>query len=132
MISVTTAKLLLLVALCLGPKGTLSYMVTANDENCVWTQEAHGWNLVEKGRPTTGWPANGVDYSTQDLNAVDPENRATVRSIRQHDWSKDSVLFLDNGDRVEKHGTKVFYTARPGAASQQVYIILAIENNVPL
>jgi len=133
MISLTTAKLLLFIALCLGPKDiTHSILITSNSGNLVWTQGSHGWNLDEKTISTHDWPANGLDIGTPDLNTFSPGTRPTMRAIAHHNWNRRPVLYLDNGDRVEKHGTKVFYTVRPGNPTQKVYTILYIENGIPL
>jgi len=132
MISLITAKLFLFIALCLGPKDASTFLITSDSGNCVWTQEAHGWNLDEKYLPTHAWPANGLDVSTQDLNDVRWENASAVRRILHHSWKTDSVLMLDNGDRLEKRGTKIFYTVNPGAANQKVYTIYGVENDIPL
>ena len=133
MISLTTAKLLLIVALYTGPKDvTHSILITSNNDHCVWTQISHGWNLDEKNEATHDWPATGVDYSTQDLNDLTPAARHTARVLAHHDWKHDSVLYLENGDRVEKVGDKVHYTAWPGSSNEKVYTILYIENGIPL
>ena len=133
MISLTTAKLLLIVALSLGPKDiTHSILITSNTDSCVWTQLAHGWNLDKKNVATHDWPATGLDVSTQDLNDLNPAARRTARALAHHDWTHDSVLYLDNGDRVEKTGDKVHYTARPGAPNEKIYTILYVENGIPL
>jgi len=128
-----TAKLLLFVALTLGPKEmTHSIQITSNNINYQWVQGTGDWTLIETGQPSQYWPANGVDMSKKDLMDLGKENIQSVRNIAHHDWRRDSVLILDNGDRVEKCGNKVFYTARPGDANQQVYTILYIEDGKPL
>ena len=137
MTSLTTAKLLLFVALCVGPKDkdlttNHTILITSKNDSCVWTQEAQGWNLDEKGLATRDWPANGMDIATEDLRDLGPENMPKVHSIVHHDWSHNDVLVLDNGDRVEKQGNKVFYIFRAGAANQKAYTILTMENGVPL
>ena len=130
---ILTAKLLLFVALTLGPKEmTHSIMITSNSVNYTWTQGTGDWTLIENDLPTHNWPANGMDMSKSDLMDIGKENIQSVRNIAHHDWSRDSVLFLDNGDRVEKRGNKVFYTVRPGEPNQQVYTILYIEDGLPL
>jgi hypothetical protein len=130
---ILTAKLLLFVALTLGPKEmTSSIMITTNSVSYTWVHGPADWYLTENDMPTHNWPANGLDISAGDLVDIGKENIQSVRNIAHHDWSRDSVLFLDNGDRVEKRGNKVFYTARPGEANQRVYTILYIENGVPL
>ena len=134
MISLPTAKLLLFVALCLGPKYTDSnhtVLITSTPDNCIWTQEPHGWNLAEKHLPTPGWTATGLDVSTSDLNDFGAKNRPLVHAILHHDWSHDSILVLANGDREEKQGTKVFYIVNAGAANEKVYTILTMENGFP-
>lgn len=137
MIPLTTAKLLLFVALCLGPKekdlpANHVILITSNAVNCVWTQEPHGWNLSAKDVPTHDWSSSGTDFSTQDLNSVVTENRAAVRAISHHDWSHDGVLILSNGDRVEKRGTQIFYTTNNGGSNEQIYTLLTLQNGVPL
>jgi hypothetical protein len=96
--------------------------------NAVWRPETQGWNLVQNRPAPSSWPANGLDVSTADLNSVAHEDRITVRQILRHDWSHDSVLYLDNGDRVEKRGEFMFYTVSPGAANQVVYTMITMEN----
>lgn len=128
-----TAKLLLFVALTLGPKEmTQSIQITSNSVNYQWIQGAGDWTLIATDHPSHDWPANGLDLSTKDLMDIGKENIQSVRNIAHHDWSRDSVLILDNGDRVEKHGNKVFYTSRPGEPNQQVYTILYIDNGIAL
>ncbi len=128
-----TAKLLLFVALTLGPKGSMhEILITSPNLSYVWTQDANGWNLVEKAIPTHDWPADGLDMSAAELADIGKDNIQSVRNIAHHDWTNDSVLILDNGDRVEKHGTKVFYTFRSGDYNKKTYTILYIENGTPL
>jgi len=137
MISLTTAKLFLIIALFLGPKyedtnHVIQITSTASPGNAVWTQKAQGWNLDEKPFPTHDWPANGTDFSTQDLNTYDAANKPILRAIFHHNWKQDGVLYLDNGDRIEKLGAKILYTVNAGAYNQQTYTIFTMENDVPL
>ena len=136
MISLTTAKLLLFVALCIGPKdkdlpSAHVIQVTSNNSYCVWTEKPGAWNLTGKVEASHDWPAGGDDISTHDLNSLTPKDRAIVQAIAHHNWSHDDVLVLANGDRVEKQGNTVFYTLNSGGANQQVYTLVTLQNGMP-
>ncbi len=128
MISLPTAKILLFIALSLGPKDTVHEVwISSKTDNCVWTQKAYGWNLEEKGTPTHSWPAGGVKVPTTEISKLAEESPTNATAIAHHDWSAEPILFLDNGDRVEKRGTKIFYTSNSGSANEKILLIRPIE-----
>jgi hypothetical protein len=122
MFSVATLKLLLLVALSLGSPDASTIQITSGNTNYICTHKVHGWTLVETGDPTPDLP-DKLLLGTPNLKNCGPDNAAILRVLMHHDWSHDSVLLLDNGDRVEKRGTTIFYTFRPGAANEKVYTL---------
>ena len=137
MTSLTTAKLLLFIALFLGPKygdNNHTIEIVSRTSYSVWTQNSDGWSLTQVGTPNDAWPTTGTNISTADLNQFGRENAEMVRAIKAHDWkgSDDSKLYFPNGDVVEKQGTKAFYTINAGASNQQIFTIMTMENGRPL
>ena len=135
MISLSTAKLLLFVALCLGPKyGDNNHTIEIVNRNSyiVWTQNSTGWTISQKGLSSDDWP-QGTTVSTQELNEFSKQTGPIASDVSSHNWSgKDSILHLQNGDVVEKHGDKAFYTINAGSYNQQVFTILTMQNGRPL
>jgi hypothetical protein len=117
MISLTTAKTLLFVALALNP-GSHCIFVTSNSENYSFTEEAgRGWHLATKGLPTSNWQPQGL------LENVPPSGHdATV--IDRYPWGQSSNLQLSDGNRIEKQGTAGFYIVSPGAPNEKDFTIL--------
>lgn len=134
MISLTTAKLLLLIGLCLGPvshSGNHTIQITGKNYYGLWTQNATGWTLVEKTSASGDWAANGDAISTEDLQHIGPPNNPFVRAIVTHDWKHDSLLRFEQ-DVVQKQGTAAFLIMNAGQPNQQVFTVLTLENGKPL
>jgi hypothetical protein len=141
MISLTTAKFLLFLALCLGPKDGNSNQtieITSKNSYIVWTQGTDGWTVVQKGLAGDDWPSNGTLVSTADLNNFRDKHHdyvPDVRAVKGHDWPAkgDSKIYLEDGNLVEKQGyNKVFYTIEPGGYNQRVFVIQAMQDGKPL
>jgi len=136
MISLTTAKLLLFISLCLGPHhGDMkrSVEITNKNEYCVWSHSSEGWELTQLGRDIDHWPLNGTNVSSQDLvREFAKVNPQTTHAIKSHDWTQDSTLYFENGDKLEKQGNKIFYTLNAGAPNEQVFTILIMEKGKTL
>jgi hypothetical protein len=130
MISLPTAKILLFIALSLGPKDAVHQVwISSKSDNIVWTQKAYGWNLVERDTPKHNWPDDGVDFASADLH-LGAESPVKAAAITHHDWNAEPVLFLENGDRIEKRDTKIFYTSNPGAPNEKIFVIKGVEHKV--
>ena len=132
MISLSTAKLLLFIAVLLGPKGGDTIQITNQNAYCVWTQESSNWTLTDLGAMNAHWPENGTNISAADLRQTHNGDFKIAREITAHNWTRDSVLYLANGDKVEKQGNKIFYTTNPGGANQQIYTILTVADGKTL
>ncbi len=138
MISLSTAKFLLFIALCLGPQyGDNNHTIEIVSKNSyvVWTENPDGWTVVQKGFASDDWPVNGTSLSTADLNDFSKKYADRVRVISDHRWAygHHSTLYFSNGDTVEKQGSnKVFYTVDAGAPNQQVFTIQTMANGRPL
>ncbi len=137
MISLSTAKFLLFIALCLGPKyGDSNHTIEIVSKNAyvVWTENPDGWTVTQKNFASYDWPVNGTSVSTDDLNHFSKSNAHMVREISKHHWDygHDSILYFQSGDVVEKQGSnKVFYTINAGSYNQQIFTIRTLSNGKP-
>ena len=122
MISLHAAKVLLFIALTLGPSNPQKIAVTANSENYLWLRTSSGWSFQAQGFPASDFTRE-PDYSeTMTPPAVD-DLKGPIKTIAKHDWSHDTVMVLDNGDRVEKHKHTAFYIINAGGANEKDYTI---------
>jgi hypothetical protein len=114
--------MLLFIALTLGPSAPQKIAVTSNSENYVWTHTTAGWNFYAQG-----FPASDFTREPSKSSVMTPETakdfKAPIKTIVKHDWSHDSVMVLDNGDRVEKRHNTGFYIINAGGANEKVYTI---------
>jgi hypothetical protein len=124
MIVLPTAKILLFIALNLGPHNSPMIYATSNSESYVWTPMETGWTVVAKGFPSadnTRNPDQCADIAgSPSQDSVPPY----LRAVAQHNWSHDSAMVFDNGDRVEKRGDHAFYIINAGGANEKVFTIL--------
>jgi len=141
MISLSTAKLFLFIALLVGPKfagSDHSIEIVNKNSYCVWTQDATGWTLTQLGQTTNHWPENGTNISDREFararNNADNADFVVASEVTRHNWnaSQNSNLHLSNGDIIEKKGNQVFYTTNAGAPNQDIYTILTIKNGETL
>ena len=125
MISMPSAKILLFIGLALGPKGAPTVYATSNSEAYIWNLQQTGWTVEARGFPASDFTREPEVDTTLPLNHV-PDY---LKQISQHDWSHNSVMIFDNGDRVEKDGDHAFYIINAGAPNQKVYTILFPTNS---
>ena len=116
MTSLMTAKLLLFIALSLGPKDPQTIFATSNSDNYVWTRTQGYWTLRTKGLPTNDWDERGTQPT--------PSRQPGMRVSGYHDSNDGDSLNLNDGSRVERQGDAVFYIVDPGAPNQKIYTIL--------
>ncbi len=121
MISLPAAKVLFFIALTLGPSDPQKIFVTSNSENYSWNHTSKGWVLDAQGFPSSDWTRepDRTDMIMTDNQVVD----GPIKSIAKHDWNHDSIMILENGDRVEKCKDYGFYIINAGGANQKVYTI---------
>jgi hypothetical protein len=97
---------------------------TSNSESYVWTPTETGWTVEGKGFPASDFtrdPSRSVTFT-----GANPQNSVPdyLRAISHHDWSRNSAMVFDNGDRVEKRGDHAFYIINAGGANEKVFTIL--------
>jgi hypothetical protein len=123
MLALPTAKILLFIALNLGPHNAPLIYATSNSEGYVWTPSQTGWTVEGKGFPASDFtrdPSRSVTLAGNPSQDCVP---AYLRAISRHDWSHNSAMVFDNGDRVEKHGDHAFYIINAGGANEKVFTI---------
>lgn len=124
MMMLPTAKILLFIALALGPKNVETIYATSNSEGYVWTPNAGEWTLQAKGFPASDFTRDPTQDVTFNKLPGHKDVPSYLWSLSRHDWSHDSVMIFDNGDRVEKCGDHAFYIINAGAPNQKIYTIL--------
>ena len=90
-----TAKILLFIALALGPKNAETIYATSNSEGYVWTPNGGGWTLEAQGFPASDFtrdPSQEVDF---DKSPGRHDVPSYLRAICRHDWSHNSVMIFD-------------------------------------
>jgi hypothetical protein len=124
MLVLPTAKVLLYIALNLGPQNPPVIYATSNSENYVWRQTQTGWDLEAKGFPAsdcTRDPSQSVAFIGTPSDASVP---TYLRAVSQHHWHDNNVIVFDNGTRVEKRGDHAFLILNAGGANEKIYTIL--------
>ena len=124
MIVLPTAKILLFIALSLGPQSPPMVYATSKSESYVWTATPTGWCLEAKGFPTSDFTR---DPSKSLAFAGGPGKHSVptyLRAVSHYHWVNNSTMVFDNGDRVEKHGDHAFYILNAGGANEKVFTIL--------
>jgi hypothetical protein len=123
MLVLPTAKILLFIALNLGPHNPQMIYATSNSEGYVWTPTKTGWTLQAKGFPAsdiTRDPSRTVEFSGTSPDSSVP---SYLRTVSRHDWNHNSAMVFDNGNRVEKHGDHAFYIVNAGGANEKIFTI---------
>jgi hypothetical protein len=124
MIVLPTAKILLFIALNLGPQNPPVVYATSNSESYVWTPTPTGWTVVAKGFPASDFtrdPSVGLSFTGSPSQSAVP---AYLRAISKYSWTNNSAMVFENGDRVEKRGDHVFYIVNAGGPNEKVFTIL--------
>jgi len=124
MMHLSTAKILLYIALALAPKGAHTIYATSNSENYVWTSSSVGWDVDAKGFPSSDFtrdPSREATFSGRPTHADVPHY---LWAIDKHHWGHNSIMVFDNGDRVEKRGNHGFFIINAGGPNEKVFTIL--------
>ena len=129
MLVLPTAKVLLYIALQLGPAHPATIYATSNSESYVWTYDSSdknpSWTVLGKGFPTSDFtrdPDKTMTFggSTPPVDTVP----GYIRSISHYNWTHNSAIVFDNGDRIEKHGDHAFLILNAGGANEKVFTIV--------
>ena len=123
MITATTAKVLLFIALTLGPANPTAVYCTSHNESYAWTPQTYGWRLNALGFPPSDFSRDPSKDSMFSGSPHQGDVPPYVREVASHDWGHDSVLVLSNGDRVEKKGDHTYYIVNPGAPNEKDFTI---------
>jgi hypothetical protein len=121
-----TAKTLLFIALSVGPHNAPTIYATSKSENYIWNSSpTGGWNIEALGFPQSDFTRDRTKVATV---TGDPLHDSAVppylRAVAHHDWSHDSAMVFENGDRVEKSGDHAFYIINAGGANEKVFTFL--------
>ena len=123
MITATTAKILLFIALTLGPANPTAVFVTSHNESYDWTSQPYGWRLDALGFPASDFSRNPAKTAMFSGSPKKGDVPPVIREIANHDWSHDSLVVLSNGDRVEKRGDHAYYIVNPGSPNEKDFTI---------
>jgi hypothetical protein len=130
MLVLPTAKVLLYIALQLGPAHPTQIYATSNSESYVWTYDDSAkkpsWSVVAYGFPSsdcTRDPSKTVTFAGSEP-PVDNDVPGYIRSISRFDWSRNGAIVFDNGDRIEKHGDHAYLILNAGGANEKTFTIL--------
>ncbi len=123
MLVLPTAKILLFIALNVGPQNAPQIYATSNSESYVWTSTATGWNLEAKGFPASDCTRDPNRYVTFSGNPAGDALPPFIHSIAHHHWRNNYAMVFDNGDRVEKSGDHAYYIVNAGAANEKIFTI---------
>jgi hypothetical protein len=119
-----TAKILLFIALSVGPHDAQKVFVSGSNENYVWTESTTGWTCTQLGFPSSDFTRNPTvsrDFGTAPYADTVP---AFLKPVARHDWHRNTAMVFDNGDRVEKHGDHAFFIYNAGGSNEKDYTIL--------
>ena len=125
MLALPTAKVLLFIALHLGPSHAQEIYATSNSESYVITPSVtgSGWTIEGKGFPTSDFTRDPDKFATLDADPSLGSIPDYLRPVASHSWRHDNAMVFDNGDRVEKHGDHAFFILNAGGANEKVFTI---------
>ena len=118
MTSLATAKVLLFIALSVGPRPPEGVIYATNQsENYVFTQDTRGWDLDTLNMPADDWECHGPQAAPSSYD------QREFRAIARHRWMDGASMDLRDGSRIERQNGVVFYIQNPGAPNQKVFTI---------
>jgi hypothetical protein len=124
MLVLPTAKVLLFIALHLGPSHAQEIYATSNSESYVLTVgKTGGWVVEGKGFPASDYTRDPTKFATLDCDPSPNSVPAYLRPVASQSWRHDNAMVFDNGDRVEKHGDHAFFIINAGGANEKVFTI---------
>jgi hypothetical protein len=129
MLVMPTAKVLLYIALQLGPAHPEQIYATSNSEGYVWTfndsASKPSWTVTGLGFPASDFTRN-PDESVTFAGSEAPVDHVPgyIRSISRYSWRHNNAIVFDNGTRIEKHGDHAFLILNAGGANEKVFTIV--------
>jgi hypothetical protein len=119
-----TAKILLFIALNVGPHDAQTVFATAGGENYVWTETTTGWTCAQLGFPSSDFTRNPTVTADFGSNPLEKSVPAFLQPVAHHNWRHNSAMVFDNGDRVEKNGDHAFFIVNAGGPNEKDFTIL--------
>jgi hypothetical protein len=119
-----TAKILLFIALNLGPHNPPVVYATSSSESYIWSSSSAGWTVEGLGFPSSDFtrdPAETVSFSDNPTTDSVPHY---LRAISHYHWRDNTMMVFNNGDRIEKHGNYALYIINAGGANEKVFTIM--------
>lgn len=123
MIVLPTAKILLFIALSVGPQNPPVVYATSNSESYVWTTTKPGWTVEAMGFPASDFSRDPSRWATFSDAPTEDSVPAYLRVISHYHWVNNSAMVFNNGNRVEKHGDHAFFIINAGGANEKVFTI---------
>lgn len=123
MTTLPTAKILLFIALHVGPHQPSEVFATSLSDSYSYTTTQKGWTVEGLSFPASNGDYNPGFTSTGEATPSSSAVPKHLRAVAQHNWGKDSAMVFLNGDRVERHGDHAFYIQNAGGANEKVYTI---------
>jgi len=123
MLVLPTAKVLLFIALNVGPQNPPTIYATSNTESYVWTQSQTGWTVEAKGFPASDVTRDPDKCLIFTGNPTQDAIPSYLRSVSKYHWNNNSAMVFDNGTRVEKHGDHAFLILNAGGANEKIFTI---------
>jgi hypothetical protein len=120
----TTAKVLLFIALNVGPHNPPMVYATSSGESYVWTSTATGWTVERKAFPSSDFERNPAKDMSFSGNLTQGSVPRYLRAISRYRWQEGAAMVFDNGDRIEKRGDHAFYIINAGGSNEKVFTIL--------
>ncbi len=129
MLVLPTAKVLLYIALQLGPSHPQTIYATSDSESYVWTFNQSGkdasWTVEGMGFPSSDFTRDPAQTASFSGDAPPTDNvPAYIRSISRYSWTHNSAIVFDNGDRIEKYGDHAFLILNAGGSNQKIFTIV--------
>jgi hypothetical protein len=129
MLVLPTAKVLLYIALQLGPDHPQEIYATSNSEGYVWTYNASAskpsWTVTGLGFPSSDFTRDPAVTMTFDGSDAPVDTvPAYIRSISRYSWQHNNAIVFDNGTRIEKHGDHAFLILNAGGANEKDFTIV--------
>jgi hypothetical protein len=124
MLVLPTAKILLFIALNVGPQNPQTIYATSNSESYVWTTTNIGWTVEGKGFPAADFtrdPCKGENFTGSPGSDTVP---AYLHAISKYKWHDNSCMVFDNGNRVERRGDHAFFIINAGGPNEKVFTIV--------
>ncbi len=124
MTSLATAKVLLFIALNVGPHNSSTVFATSKSECYTWTTSpSHGWVVKTPSFPASDFTRDPSHEMIVGAAPTDADVPRHMRALAHHNWATGPLIF-DNGDRIEKAGDHAFYIINAGGANEKVFTIL--------